>query len=82
VIQVPPDLAFFRRQPFFKLGWFSNNSWPLRHAEALQELCMVQSGLKDFVAASESRLTSWRTERYKQCGSGLLVLGLLDRDQG
>jgi tetratricopeptide (TPR) repeat protein len=60
----------------------------LRHAQALQELCMVQSGLKDFVAASKATkealaiVEELGLRRHEGYGSMLMVLGWLDVDQG
>jgi tetratricopeptide (TPR) repeat protein len=60
----------------------------LGHAQALPELCMVQRGLKDFVAASKAIkealaiMEELGLQRHEGYGSMLLVLGGLDQDQG
>jgi tetratricopeptide (TPR) repeat protein len=59
-----------------------------RHAKALQQLCMVHRGLKDFVAASKAIkealaiMEELGLQHHEGYGSMLLVLGGLDFDQG
>jgi tetratricopeptide (TPR) repeat protein len=60
----------------------------LGHTQALTELCMVQRGLKDFVAASKAIkealviMEELGLQRREQYGSMLVELGGLDLDQG
>ncbi len=60
----------------------------LRHAQALQDLCIVQRGLKDFVAAGKAIkealaiMEELGLQRHEGYGSMLLDLGGLDFHQG
>jgi tetratricopeptide (TPR) repeat protein len=60
----------------------------LRHAQALQELCVVQTGLKNSVAASKAIkealaiMEALGLQCHEGYGSMLEVLGGLDLDQG
>ncbi len=54
-------------------------------SKALSELCRVQNGLKDFVAAIKAMLSimdELGLQRHEQYGSMLEALGGLDREQG
>jgi hypothetical protein len=59
----------------------------LGHAQVLQELCMVQSGLKDFVAASKAIKEALAIreqlglQRHEQYGPMLVTLARLDHAQ-
>jgi tetratricopeptide (TPR) repeat protein len=60
----------------------------LRHAQALKQLSLVQSGLKDFVAASKAIkqaraiMEELGMQRHEGYGSMLVTLGRLDKEQG
>jgi tetratricopeptide (TPR) repeat protein len=68
--------------------WFWAGPRSLRHAEALQQLCMVYQGLKDFVAASKAIkealaiMEELGLQRHEWYGSILVTLGGLDFEQG